>query len=240
LLKTVNLDDQNPPAFVPFELNGAEVPEEKQAQIPGEIVNTSAGQIREARDKEEKSRIHIHGLNSAKKGGEYFPDAREVPIPQQKVDTSLIAFKGDPTPKLLNPEIRTEPEYKDLCQMSERQLSNVMDFELENIQYGQVRWDEPVDLRGVNLDEIVRFSQSSFEIYPDMDPKPKSGSGFMKSCSVMLYNVWPKGCNSMDRPSFKREERFRTSLEKHCRSCGYTFITYDSNGVLEFIVENPC
>jgi len=237
MLKTVNHDDQNPPDFVPFELEAAKVPEEKQEQTAGE--NTSSAQYREVQVDEEKSPIQIKKESSSKKGGEYIPAVQGDAVSENESDTSLTVWKGY-LPKLSNAEIRTDPTYEDLCQMTETQLSNVVDFELEHVQYGQIRWEDSVDLRGVNLDEIVHFSQSSFEIYPEMDPKPEFGTGFMKPCSVMLYNVWPRGCNSIDRPSFEREERFRANLEKHCRSSGYTFITYDKNGVLEFLVENPC
>jgi len=203
------------------------VPEEKREEIAGQIADTPCRN--QVQDEEQKSPVHNQSVIEV--GGKCI---------SVRDDAEPTAFKGDPTPKLSNPEIRTEPMYKDLCQMTESQLSNIVDFEIEHVQYGQIRWDEPVDLRGVNIDEIVRFSQSSFELYPDMDPKPVFGTGFMTPCSVMLFNVWPKGCNSMDRPSFKREERFRYSLEKHCRTCGYRYITYDNNGVLEFSVENAC
>jgi len=219
-------------------LEAAKVIEEKQEQTAGE--NTSALQIREVKDDEEKSPIQIKKQSCSKMGGEYIPAVQGDAVSQHESSTSLTVCKGDLIPKLSNAQIRTDPAFRDLCEMTEKQLSNIVDFELEHVQYGQIRWEESVDLRGVNLDEIVHFSQSSFEIYPEMDPKPEFGTGFMKPCSVMLYNVWPRGCNSTDRPSFEREERFRANLEKHCRSSGYTFITYDKNGVLEFLVENPC
>jgi len=148
------------------------------------------------------------------------------------------AFNGDPTPKLSNPEMKTDPNFSDLWQMTESQLASMADFEIEHLQYGRIKWDVPVDLRGVHLDNIVRFSQSTFELYPDMDPTPEVGTGFMKPCSVMLYNVWPKGCSSMHRPSVQRENRWRASLEKYCRACDFEFLAYDNSGLLEFRVNH--
>jgi len=225
-LKTCNLDDQNPPHFEPFD------EEEKQFELKStggceDKIEEIAGPVLE--------RVKVaHGEGIA-------GDMSPVKITSREAVEPLIAgedanptgFKGDPTPKLFNPEMRTSPRFEDLCAMTEKQLSSVSDFEIEHVQYGQIKWDNPVDLRGVNLDEIVCFSQSSFELYPNMDPKPEFGTGFMTPCMVMLYNVWPKGYNSVDRPSLLREQRYRTSLEKHCRSCGYDDVSYE-DGVVEF------
>jgi len=217
-----------PPHFEPFEED-----EKKQWS------KTEAGD-------EDKQELNASGIMERAKTSQNLVIQRNVSpvqnlIVSEAAESARVAgdinsnnFKGDPTPKLSNPDIRTDPMFKYLCAMTERQLASVADFEIEHIQYGQIKWDQPVDLRGVNLDDIVCFSQSAFELYPNMDPKPKLGTGFMTPCAVMLYNVWPKGCNSMDRPSIQREERWRRNLEKLCRSCNYTDISYDHNGVLEF------
>jgi len=225
-LKTCSLDDQNPPDFVPFK------EEEKTHQLKlttGGYEDKTTG-VNEVRSIKASESTVIQNPNLVGKA---------VPtLGTEDANPPVVKFKGDPTPKLLNPEIRTVPEFKDLQQMTERQLASVPDFEIEHVQYGQIKWDDPVDLRGVQLDDIVRFSQSAFELYPDIDTKPEFGIGFMRPCSVMLYNVWPKGCSSMRRPSFKREERWRASLEKYCNSCNYKFIEYDTNGLLEFSVNH--
>jgi len=226
-LKACNLDDQNPPHFEPFdeeekqhELKSTAGNEDKSEQIAGPVL--------------ERAKIaQGEGI-----GGDVSPVrniiSREAVEPVMAgEDVNPTAFQGDPRPKLSNPEMRTSPRFEDLCAMTEKQLSSVADFEIEHVQYGQIKWDNPVDLRGVNLDEIICFSQSAFELYPNMDPKPEFGTGFMTPCMVMLYNVWPKGYNSVDRPSLMREQRWRTSLEKHCRNSGYDDVSYE-DGVLEF------
>jgi len=226
-LKPCSLDDQNPAHFEPFDeeekqhhLKSTAGSEGKKEQIADAIVE----RVRVAQGQEAVGDVSPVRNFITKEAAKPTVAAEDV---------NPTGFKGDPTPKLSNPEMRTDPKFKDLCTMTERQLASVADFEIEHVQYGQIKWDHPVDLRGVNLDEIVRFSQSAFELYPNMDPKPEFGTGFMTPCAVMLYNVWPKGYDSVDRPSLQREERWRTSLEKHCRSCGYHDISYE-DGVLEF------
>ena len=62
------------------------------------------------------------------------------------------------------------------------QLAAVVDFEVYVPDVGAVRWLEPVDVRGLDLDELVVIGtdggQPFVEVYPEPCPhKPARGSG---------------------------------------------------------------
>ena len=51
---------------------------------------------------------------------------------------------------------------------------------------GGIRWDEPVDVRGLQLDCVVRLSKGCIEVYLDDDEKPDVGEGLNKPATVPI------------------------------------------------------
>jgi len=163
------------------------------------------------------------------------PDGNQLPILNKQI------FMSDPNyfpqrsfaPFCSNPNIVTCPSLEDLRVMPEHQLAAVVDFEIEHVVYGRIIWDGPLDLRGLDLDKVVRFTHGSFELYPEMKAAQEWGTGLMSACSVMLYNVWPKRNCWVNPPSNIRQQRFANKLAKHCKISNYDFIGYLSIRGLE-------
>ena len=71
-------------------------------------------------------------------------------------------------PKVSRPQVYIEPSLTQLAAMAredEQSLASVANFKVGHRQYGSVRWQEPVDVRGVDLDTAVLFSKGSVEVH---------------------------------------------------------------------------
>ena len=53
-------------------------------------------------------------------------------------------------------------------------------------------WDEPIDVRSLNIDKIVLFGQLNKTVYPNNAEKPEFGHQLNKPATIMFYNCWPK------------------------------------------------
>lgn len=51
-----------------------------------------------------------------------------------------------------------------LATFTEDELKQVNDFAIWVEQVGKIEWEEPVDLRGLNLDELVFIEKRSIEV----------------------------------------------------------------------------
>ena len=54
---------------------------------------------------------------------------------------------------------------------------------------GRVQWEEPVDVRGLELDGLVHFSKGSVQVYLDSAAKPQVGVGLNKPAMVCSLHV---------------------------------------------------
>ena len=64
---------------------------------------------------------------------------------------------------------------------------------------GGIRWDEPVDVRGLHLDHVIKLSKGCVEVYLDEEEKPELGEGLNKPATVHSKPgsfVLHHGCNS--------------------------------------------
>lgn len=67
----------------------------------------------------------------------------------------------------------------------------VPNFTIGRKGYGNVYFGEPIDVAGLNLDELVHFRNKEIIIYPDDDSKPPIGTELNRKAQVTLDQVWP-------------------------------------------------
>jgi nuclear pore complex protein Nup98-Nup96 len=67
----------------------------------------------------------------------------------------------------------------------------VDNFTIGRRGYGSVYFNEPFDVTGLNLDELVHFRHKEVTIYPDDENKPPVGSGLNRKAQITLDKVWP-------------------------------------------------
>lgn len=67
----------------------------------------------------------------------------------------------------------------------------VENFTIGRLNYGNIFYPDPMDIAGLNLDEIVHFRHKEVIVYPDENQKPSVGEGLNRRAQVTLDRVWP-------------------------------------------------
>ncbi|KAL4426686.1 hypothetical protein ABPG77_004742 [Micractinium sp. CCAP 211/92] len=146
-------------------------------------------------------------------------------------------------PTLRQPDYYTEPSLQQLAAMARDDpacLGEVSNFCVGRRSVGSVRWLEPVDVRGLDLDATVQLSKGSIEVYLDEANKPEVGHGLNKPAEVTMLRV-----HKLDRETGKPTadpeavDRFTRKLKKVTAEQGARFVSYDSaSGTWKFEVEH--
>lgn len=143
-------------------------------------------------------------------------------------------------------EYWTVPAIQDLQLLSRRDLKSVPNFLVGRKGFGQIQFQEDVDLTGIpNLEddlcgEVIVFKQSLCSVYPD-DPldKPPVGEGLNVPAVITLDNCWALDKATREPikdPSHARVKQFTKRLMK---SEDTKFIEYNAkNGQWTFMVEH--
>ncbi|CAM9508391.1 unnamed protein product [Chrysoparadoxa australica] len=88
----------------------------------------------------------------------------------------------------------TVPAMSVLSKWSDSDLAHVKDFKIGKEGCGSIEWLESVDIRGINLDELVQISHKHAAVYDNIDPadKPPVGEGLNKPTIITLLDVFAK------------------------------------------------
>ncbi|XP_052889086.1 nuclear pore complex protein Nup98-Nup96 [Anopheles moucheti] len=114
-----------------------------------------------------------------------------------ELSTSVAAVVEDAEPHPTGIVLRrvgyyTIPTLDEIAQlMDEDGHCVVPNFTIGRKGYGNVYFNEPIDVAALNLDEIVHFRHKEVIIYPDDENKPPVGSGLNRKAQITLDQVWP-------------------------------------------------
>jgi len=94
-------------------------------------------------------------------------------------------------PKLTIPGCFTIPSISDLRLKSAAELSRLPEFTIGHSTYGMVTWKTPTDVRNLNLDHLVAFSQDCVDVYPESNfPQGSPADGVLnKPATVTIFQV---------------------------------------------------
>lgn len=106
-----------------------------------------------------------------------------------------------------------------LRQVTSAELAQIQDFTIHHIAYGSVKWPGKTDLRGLDLDRIVRFEGVAVYVYENENLPPQV-TGLNKPAEISLVGCWPR---KMDA---RRLAKYEQSLSQHCQKEGMSFIDY--------------
>jgi hypothetical protein len=91
-------------------------------------------------------------------------------------------------PKLDSVEYHTNPPIGELRQMD---VSQVRNFSIVREGYGRIDFCCNVDLRGIDLDQLVQINEGHVIVYP-YTPSPTPGTGLNQPAIVTLFKCFPK------------------------------------------------
>ncbi|EFA76616.1 putative nucleoporin 98 [Heterostelium album PN500] len=154
--------------------------------------------------------------------------------------SSTAQLKTNPhAPKLTKPSYFCRPSIEELQKMSDYELANVRDFIIERTGYGSVMFIGDVDVRDINLDDIVTIKTREISIYPDDSTKPEVGEGLNRRALVTLQQCWPLNPEGGYRRSEEDLTRYESLLKRKSKNDGIQFLEYDGDaGLWRFKVEH--
>ena len=141
---------------------------------------------------------------------------KKSPAPQE----SLV-------PKLTMPGYAVAPSLEDMEAMSEAELATVSGFTVSRAGVGSVSWDGAVDVRGVDLDEVISIENRDVAVYDTAEAngtKPAVGNKLNRSAVITMYGVLPK--EGSDAAAI---EKFERKITKSTKNMNAELISYDSS-----------
>mmetsp|Transcript_24608 Transcript_24608/g.29686 ORF Transcript_24608/g.29686 Transcript_24608/m.29686 type:complete len:1099 (+) Transcript_24608:250-3546(+) len=141
-------------------------------------------------------------------------------------------------PKLTKENYEISPSLTTLSTFSEVDLATVPHFLISRAGYGQIQWEGAVDVRGVDLDSVVRIEMREVFVYDDVqdDSKPSVGEKLNRPAVITLENIHPKV-----GPGAAKEvvEKFTKKLKNASSKMGAEHLGYDgTNGIWTFKVQH--
>ncbi|KAH6680270.1 putative nucleoporin [Halenospora varia] len=135
------------------------------------------------------------------------------------------------------------PSKDALENMNRNQRSKVTGLTVGRQGIGSVKFDVPVDLTNINIDEImgdiVTFSIRSCTVYSNPAKKPPMGKGLNVPATIHLENSWPRKKDGKTPSGDMAGPRFKKHIERLKRVPDTTFLNYDKdNGVWSFSVQH--
>lgn len=127
----------------------------------------------------------------------------------------------------------TIPSQAELSALSMLELQHVERFTVGRIGYGEIEWIEPMDVRGLLINECVEIERGEFAVFPD-----REASQLDAPAKVTLEGMFPKRKNG-ESDYDAAVERYRSKLKKFCDRNGFLFGSYDGDkGVWSFSVDS--
>lgn len=150
-----------------------------------------------------------------------------------EVDISLIAGPAEPHPTgivLRRSGYYTIPSLEEIVQyMDSEGRCFVPNFTIGRRGYGNVYFDEEIDVSGLNLDDICHFRNKEIILYQDDDNKPPVGEGLNRKAQVTLDQIWPHDKNTHEPikdPERLEQMGYEDKLRRICEKRGTRFLEY--------------
>ncbi|KAG4034153.1 hypothetical protein MFRU_003g01280 [Monilinia fructicola] len=107
------------------------------------------------------------------------------------------------------------PSREDIEKMTRHQRQKISHFSVGREGVGIINFDTPVNLDGINLDDIfdriVILETRRAEVYPDDAPvqKPQVGGGLNVPSTITLYNSWPRNASKRGTDDARLKKHIR-------------------------------
>lgn len=134
------------------------------------------------------------------------------------------------------------PTMETLTGMSKENLKHVQNLTVGRKGYGEVKFEVPVDLSEVVLDDImgniVVIEDKKIVVYPQEETKPAQGTKLNMPALVRIDNCFSIDKNTGAPIKDPKHPRFQLFKERLCKRGQVTFVSYDDQtGAWHFKVE---
>jgi hypothetical protein len=152
------------------------------------------------------------------------------------VDGNARVLENDPAPAIAPQQSlfsakydKKSPPFVTNFRPGKDDIGDMSNFRVSSLRYGcSIEWDGTVDLRNLELDNIIHFGEEEIVVYesPDVEEDekiglnllPKEGTGLNKPCTLTMKISCPED-----------DENYEESLKQSCAENGFTHVKYDSN-----------
>jgi nuclear pore complex protein Nup98-Nup96 len=195
-----------------------------------------------------------NGVNGAKPNGTSTPPEMEqvnnnqqLAIVNEEEPAAPVAPKppSQPVSQEDQPagEYYMRPSKEEIENMNRQQRSKVSNFTVGREGIGEIRFEVPVDLTNIPLDDIidniVQLSTRSATVYAISSKKPPMGKGLNVPSTISLANSWPRKSDRKTPSGEKSGVRFKKHIERLKRVPDTTFVSYAKDtGIWTFKVEH--
>ncbi|EPB83323.1 hypothetical protein HMPREF1544_09913 [Mucor circinelloides 1006PhL] len=147
-------------------------------------------------------------------------------------NASNVALKND---YYISPSLDT------LASMPKEGLKHVQNLVVGRKGFGEVRFDQPVDLTDVVLEDImgniVVIEEKTVVVYPDQDNKPAKGTQLNLPATVKIENCFSHDKNTGAPITDPTHPRFGLFKERLRKRENVEFVDYSDNGEWTFKVQ---
>lgn len=155
------------------------------------------------------------------------PEDEPTPATGSTVKRLSFTPGGDPKPG----EYWMKPTRADLSKMTRDQLKRVVNFTVGRQHCGQVTFNEPVDLTGLDLDNIfetiVDIGVRKITVYPEGATTPPLGKGLNVPSTLRIENSWPRGRAGKSPTPLTSGPLFDKHIDRLRRVTDTEFIAYE-------------
>ncbi|KAK8254279.1 nuclear protein 96-domain-containing protein [Phyllosticta capitalensis] len=174
--------------------NGALVPAERESATPSA---EEQGFLRSSKNGETPKNVFTNGDKpevEQAKGNEVVLAQENGSSPSSSRGTA--AASGRRSRSRVSGDYWAEPPVEQLKKMSKQELKSVANFRVGRIGVGEIQFEKPVDLTGVDLDRmfstIISIKPRNVTVYPVKGNTPPVGKGLNVQSLITLENSWPR------------------------------------------------
>eukprot|EP01126_Amoeba_proteus_P055866 TRINITY_DN695_c0_g1_i12.p1 TRINITY_DN695_c0_g1~~TRINITY_DN695_c0_g1_i12.p1 ORF type:complete len:231 (-),score=58.44 TRINITY_DN695_c0_g1_i12:372-1064(-) len=154
--------------------------------------------------------------------------ANDKPLEYKKPSNHDNPLQLSPPVKCTRKGVYTIPSSESLSKMSPSELAHVKDFTIARDSVGVVRFLEPVDVNGLDIDSLVIFTPKEIVVFPEDSNKPPVGEGLNKRALITLDDCFP--LDKVTHRILTDEDSissFVKRLQKRCKKNNSFFVGYE-------------
>ncbi|GAN09230.1 nuclear pore protein [Mucor ambiguus] len=166
---------------------------------------------------------------------------RDAPSTSNKNAASSSIATSSASNVALNNNYYISPSLDTLVNMPKEGLKHVQNLVVGRKGYGEIRFDQPVDLTDVAIEDImgniVVIEEKTVVVYPDQENKPAKGTGLNLPATIKIENCFSHDKNTGAPIKDPAHPRFNLFKERLRKRDNVEFIDYTNNGEWTFKVQ---